>query len=190
MTAVGDVMWLTTISRVRSVAAAKIAATVSSAVRNGSGRTTVLAAAPALSQARCQIRWTAPYSWSVSSTSSPAASGNESATMFMPTVAFSTKIRFALRSSHEGRQPVAGREPGRLELAHEEVHRLLLERLDPLPPRLANCLGRRTERAVVQVRRVGADVPVAGERRPGGVVVGRQIHPVIQYQICTPATSP
>ena len=42
ITAVGDVMWLTTISRVRSVAAAKIASAVSFAVRNGSGSSTVL----------------------------------------------------------------------------------------------------------------------------------------------------
>jgi hypothetical protein len=61
--AVGDVMWLTTISRVRSVAAANTAATTSSVVVIGCGSRAIRGApAPARSNARCQIRNTAPYS--------------------------------------------------------------------------------------------------------------------------------
>ena len=95
VTAVGEVMWLTTSRRVRPVAAAKIAATTCSADSIGSGNLATLSDAPAAcSTARLQIRCTAPYSWSVSRTSSPDRNVRLFANTFIAAVAFSVKTRF------------------------------------------------------------------------------------------------
>ena len=65
------------------------------------------------------------------------------------------------------------RVPRRLELPHEEVHRLLIEPLDPLQPCLADHIRRRTERAVVQINGVRAKLPMAAPAGPIGGKIGR-----------------
>ena len=79
------------------------------------------------------------------------------------------------RRAEKLRQPVAGRMPGRLERAHEKIHRLIVELLEQITPDFAHALWLRPKGTVVQINGVRADLPLGFQRRPSGIVIGREI---------------
>ena len=88
--AVGEVMWLMKMIRVRGVTAFQNDSMNSSCVVTGTGTAWRTYEAPLLLHIHSHVRSSAPYSWSVVRISSPCSSGNDRATTLSPDVAFET----------------------------------------------------------------------------------------------------
>ena len=133
ISAVGLVTWLTRRSRVRSVTAARIAASASSgpAIGKGIGATTTRAPSRAATARIALI--VALYSWSSVRSSSPGSNRSDCRTVLTPVVALGTKAR----PSGIGAEEAPDRRPRLVEqarqLAGQEAHGLGFEAIAPRP---------------------------------------------------------